>query len=55
MKKILMALLVGHSAVAYAGGTAVGLAGDGTATAAWVVGPRLGTTGRIQASVYEVR
>lgn len=38
-----------------AGGTAVGLAGDGTATAAWVVGPRMGTTGRIQASVYEVR
>jgi hypothetical protein len=38
-----------------AGGTAVGLAGDGTATAAWVFGPRMGTTGRIQASVYEVR
>jgi hypothetical protein len=38
-----------------AGGTTVGLAGDGTATAAWVVGPRRGTTGRIQASVYEVR
>ena len=38
-----------------AGGTAVGLAGDGTATAAWVVGPRMGMTGRIQASVYEVR
>lgn len=38
-----------------AGGTAVGLAGDGTATAAWVFGPRRGSTGRIQASIYEVR
>lgn len=37
-----------------AAGTAVALADDGTATAAWLFGKRRGTSSRIQARTYEV-
>jgi hypothetical protein len=37
-----------------AGGTAVAIADDGTATAAWVFGQRRSSIGRIQANLYEV-